>query len=83
MNTQGYLDVAGGCSLIRQSEKGDSRKRNHQRQKVRVRIVRCTGETGCGTGRAGSNIHRIQAHELSERSSLSVKQHGRVGTMAN
>lgn len=85
MNKQGCFDVAGGrgCFLIRQGEKRDSRKRNQQRQKVRARTVRCTGETRHGTGGAGSNIHRTQTHELTERSSLGVRQYGGVGTVAN
>lgn len=68
---------------LRQDEKGDSRRRNKQRQKVSAKIVRCTRETGRGTRGAGSNIHRTQARELSERTRLDLRHCKVVGTMAN
>lgn len=68
---------------LRQDEKGDSRRRNKQRQKVRAKIVRSTRETGRGTRGAGSNIHRTQARELSERTRLDLRHCKVVGTMAN
>lgn len=67
MNKQGCFDAMWGYFPIQQDEKGDFTKRNQQKQKVRARRVRCTGETGHGTGGAGSNICRTQTHELREK----------------
>ena len=55
-----------GCFSIR-GRKG-IRGGGISRPKVRTRIVRCIGETVHRPGGAGSNIHRAQARDLSERS---------------
>lgn len=83
MKKQGCFDAMGGGVPLRQDEKGYSRRRNKQRQNVRAKTVRCTGETGRGTRGTGSNIHRTQAHGLSERSSLDIRHCKVVGTMVN